>query len=226
MSAYQLRTLNSIPKFSRTMRKPRWLKRLFRMADSPEMSPLSSHCSSEFADDVKIEEREQSVDTVPSHDTHLQPPAKRRRTDRYSHQSTPIPLLDVPEDAGYISSDTSGSVPPSPIGERLMGLPDDDPLAHEQVTVCKWRDCPVGDLGNMDKLVSHIHDDHIGIRQKRYACEWEGCSRKDSSHASGYALKAHMRSHTREKPFYCALPGTPILTLKEKTRARLTLRRM
>ena len=180
------------------------------MSDSPEMSPLSSHGSSEFADDVKMEEREESPDTLPPHETHLMPPAKRRRTGQYSHQSTPIPHHDIPEDAGDVSSDTSGSIPPSPIGDRLMGLPDDDPLAHEQVTVCKWHDCLAGDMGNMDRLVQHIHEDHIGIRQKRYACEWEGCNRKDSGHASGYALKAHMRSHTREKPFYCALPGMVI----------------
>ena len=101
-------------------------------------------------------------------------------------------------------SDTSGDVPSSPaIGQAYTQ--DDD--HSEQVTVCKWRNCPAGDLHNMDVLVHHIHDDHIGIRQKRYACEWENCPRIDANHPSGYALRAHMRSHTREKPFYCALPG-------------------
>lgn len=55
--------------------------------------------------------------------------------------------------------------------------------------------------------MKHIHDDHIGSRKAKYACEWDDCSRKGLTHASGYALRAHMRSHTREKPFYCTLPG-------------------
>jgi uncharacterized Zn-finger protein len=59
----------------------------------------------------------------------------------------------------------------------------------------------------MDNLVEHLHDDHIGTRQKKYSCEWSDCTRKGIPHASGYALRAHMRSHTREKPFYCTLPG-------------------
>jgi hypothetical protein len=65
----------------------------------------------------------------------------------------------------------------------------------------------------MDRLVEHIHNDHIESRQKKYTCEWVGCPRKSMPHASGYALKAHMRSHTREKPFYCYLPGTLPLKL-------------
>ena len=179
--------------------------------ESPPGSPLSSHASSEFADDVKIEEREQSLDALPDHDdTRLMPPSKRQRTGQNSYRSTPASHPEPPEDLGDISSDTSGDVPGSPPAPGMPLAQDDDPASFEQVTVCRWLNCPAGDLGNMDVLVQHLHDDHIGIRQKRYACEWEGCPRIGINPASGYALRAHMRSHTREKPFYCALPGNSV----------------
>jgi len=171
------------------------------MADSPG-SPLSSLSSDDFTEDVKTEDRDLSIDCLP--DAPIRPPAKRQRTGQFSHRPTPA---SHPDDRTDISSDTSGDVPGSPSN----GLPlfqDEEAMGHEQVTVCKWEGCPVGDLGDMDALVEHIHKDHIGARQKKYACEWEDCNRKGMPHASGYALRAHMRSHTREKPFYCALPGT------------------
>ncbi len=193
------------------------------MADSPSASSLSSHASSEFAEDVKTEDGDASLDALPGHaDALLMPPAKRQRTSFYSHQSTPLSHFDSKEDPGDISSDTSGDVPLSPPGEKLTQMQEDDPATHEQITVCKWMNCPVGDLHNMDVLVQHIHDEHIGTRQKKYTCEWQGCVRMNLNHASGYALKAHMRSHTREKPFYCALPGKiePLRTVHIKANSK------
>ncbi|KAL1883140.1 hypothetical protein VTK73DRAFT_9507 [Phialemonium thermophilum] len=134
------------------------------------------------------------------------PPAKRQKIGDGSVASSavvPEPEHDPDPLDGMsdVSSDTSGDVPSSPINARL-----DEEDFQEQVTVCAWEGCKAGDLKNMDRLVEHIHNDHIEGRQKKYTCEWTGCPRKSMPHASGYALKAHMRSHTREKPFYCYLP--------------------
>jgi len=158
---------------------------------SPASSPLSSADSESFEAEYYQQEIAQP------------PPAKRQKLEDGSVRATPA-SHDVEFDAlSSISSDTSGDVPQSPSIARAF----DEEEIHEQITVCSWEGCKAGDLGNMDKLVDHIHNDHIEGRQKKYTCEWEDCSRKSMPHASGYALRAHVRSHTREKPFYCALPG-------------------
>jgi hypothetical protein len=158
--------------------------------ESPAGSPLSDLSSDAF-------EGEEEHDILAAD---IMPPAKRQKLGDSHMRATPVPIVE--EDALSISTDTSGEVPNDPSNLR----PDDEDT-HEQVTVCSWMDCDAGDLGDMDKLVDHIHNEHIETRQKKYTCEWTDCSRRSMTHASGYALKAHMRSHTREKPFYCALPG-------------------
>lgn len=171
------------------------------MSDSP--SPLSSHGSSEFGEDIRTEEHLAGEDVEEHPDAPDMPPTKRQRTGQFSYRATPVGTSSY--DPGEISSDSEGSIPTSPWSSGLVQ--EDDREVQEQITVCRWLSCHAGDLGNMDALVQHLHDDHIGIRQKNYRCEWEGCQRIGLNHASGYALRAHMRSHTREKPFFCTLPG-------------------
>ncbi|CAK7202751.1 hypothetical protein SEUCBS139899_005478 [Sporothrix eucalyptigena] len=114
------------------------------------------------------------------------------------------------ETMSTISEDTDGDVPPPKKTTQAGG--DEDPTAglnavnEPQVTICAWDGCEAGDLGTMDKLVEHLHAEHVEGKQRRYTCEWIGCPRKGKSHASAYALKAHLRSHTREKPHVCLLP--------------------
>ncbi|OAA73300.1 Zinc finger, C2H2-type/integrase, DNA-binding protein [Cordyceps fumosorosea ARSEF 2679] len=172
---------------------------------SPPESPLSSVRSSERSDDEGHD-----FDDASSR------PSKRLKVDGASRASRAssaavhdadhdhvdvVPEPDHLEGMSDLSSDTSGDIPSSPANARL-----DEEDFQEQVSVCDWDGCEAGDQGNMDRLVEHIHNSHIENRQKKYTCEWKSCPRKGLTHASGYALKAHMRSHTREKPFYCYLP--------------------
>ena len=132
------------------------------------------------------------------------PPTKRQKLTQQSYRGTPQPLPSHDDEA--ISSDTEGSAPSSPPAGAGYMQDEDNP---RQVTVCIWRGCNAGDLGNMDALVDHIHEEHVGTRRKNYICEWLDCLRLDSTHASAYALRAHMRSHTGQKPFHCPVPGLP-----------------
>ncbi|KAJ6112781.1 zinc finger protein [Penicillium capsulatum] len=174
-------------------------------------SPLSSVGSGDDSDRESVKHGSRA----PSPSASNMPPSKRRRTGVASWDRN-TPMSSVQDEApppasptASISSDSSGDVPNSPSLLGLLGNNQDDEYSGQtgdQVTVCRWDGCSTGDLGNMDGLVQHIHNEHIGSRQKRYSCEWTDCTRKGQTHASAYALRAHMRSHTREKPFYCTLP--------------------
>ncbi|KAI1925356.1 hypothetical protein LOZ58_003457 [Ophidiomyces ophidiicola] len=176
------------------------------MAESPG-SPLSSLASEEFTEDLQFEDRAQSPPLPHA------PPPKRRKTGiaSWDHHTPMSSIHDEipPSPSASISSDSSNELPEASSLLSLIGGGIDDDysgIGKDQVTVCRWEGCNERNLAHMDALVKHIHNTHILSKQKRYLCEWKDCPRKGQSHASGYALRAHMRSHTKEKPFYCNLP--------------------
>ncbi|KAG6910933.1 hypothetical protein DXG01_005987 [Tephrocybe rancida] len=95
----------------------------------------------------------------------------------------------------------SASRPGSPQNQDTIHLED---LESDSAT-CLWDEC--GQVfTHLPTLISHIHDEHIGVHKSNYTCEWATCSRRGLAQTSRFALISHIRSHTGEKPFNCTLP--------------------
>ncbi|KAG0655371.1 hypothetical protein C6P46_001027 [Rhodotorula mucilaginosa] len=87
-------------------------------------------------------------------------------------------------------------------------------MDHLQTARCEWGGCGV-EFWEIEPLVEHVHNVHAfpldnpsHPANKRgaaatYICDWVGCPRRGKTQGSKFALVAHLRSHTGEKPFTC-----------------------
>ncbi|QIX02361.1 hypothetical protein AMS68_007878 [Peltaster fructicola] len=180
-----------------------------KMASSPGSSDLSEVPSEEDDDQTSIADisSRPSVDRTHADNDHSHP-SKRRKTGNgtslhvsYERASSSQP--EPEDDILSVSEDSFGSAPGSPTHDEYA-------VRDEAQMECLWKDCDYGRAQNNDDLVSHVQSTHCatgGPKRSKYICEWGECQNKKANvHPSNYALKAHCRSHTKEKPYYCALP--------------------
>lgn len=177
------------------------------MAESPGSSDLSELASEDEDDQTSIADMSSRPSVDRDSSVH---PAKRRKTGNstlhtisYERATSSQPDADL-DDNLSISEDSFGSAPGSPTHDEYV-------IRDEAQTECLWQDCDFGRAQNNDELVQHVQSTHCasgGPKRAKYICEWGECqNKKNNVHPSNYALKAHCRSHTKEKPYYCALPG-------------------
>ncbi|GAA6021252.1 hypothetical protein JCM10207_002589 [Rhodosporidiobolus poonsookiae] len=115
---------------------------------------------------------------------------------------------------------------PSISGDTDDLMSDDDPLTQGnnwgfdartmERARCDWGDCGL-EFWEIEPLVEHVHSAHafpdethggppVGKKGASYICDWAGCPRRGKTQGSKFALVAHLRSHTGEKPFHCPRP--------------------
>ncbi|GAA6052132.1 hypothetical protein JCM3770_001236 [Rhodotorula araucariae] len=92
--------------------------------------------------------------------------------------------------------------------------------AQLQPVRCEWGGGHCGqEFWEVEPLVEHVHNLHAfphdapgappapkrgaGAVAQSYVCDWAGCPRRGKTQGSKFALVAHLRSHTGEKPFTC-----------------------
>ncbi|KAG1454418.1 hypothetical protein G6F56_007326 [Rhizopus delemar] len=75
-----------------------------------------------------------------------------------------------------------------------------------QMYSCKWVSCDA-QAPTLDKLMTHICNSHVGSGKATYHCEWQGCLRDKKPFMKRHKMHNHMRTHTGERPFVCAVIG-------------------
>lgn len=64
---------------------------------------------------------------------------------------------------------------------------------------CKWKGC---NEYLEEEIIQHVGT-HIEL-QTEYMCLWEGCKKYGEKQSSKYALQAHVRKHTNDRPYGCS----------------------
>lgn len=67
---------------------------------------------------------------------------------------------------------------------------------------CLWGSCGKA-FPSSDSLGQHINDEHVGKKQSSYICEWVDCQRNAEPLPNRFAVIAHLRRHTGERPYKC-----------------------
>lgn len=75
-----------------------------------------------------------------------------------------------------------------------------------EVTVCQWGECSAT-FASAQEVGQHVNEEHVGKKQSQYQCFWKNCLRNGEPLPNRFALIAHLRRHTGERPFQCPTCG-------------------